>query len=60
LDWCRDQILAYSKSLRTALEARWLQLSNMTGCVPRCTVRYITLIHIVNRGRYETEQGRVE
>ena len=29
----------YNEALTTALQARWIQLQSMTGCVPRCTVR---------------------
>ena len=29
----------YNDALTTALQARWIQLLGMTGCVPKCTVR---------------------
>merc|ERR1712198_252599 len=35
----RDDIKKYSDALVTALQARWIQLQSMTGCIPKCTVR---------------------
>ena len=35
----REDISKYSESLTFTLQARWLPLSNMTGCIPKCTVR---------------------
>ena len=35
----REDIGRYNDALTAALQARWLKLQSMTGCVPRCTVR---------------------
>ena len=35
----REDIGKYNDALTEALQARWLKLQNMTGCIPKCTVR---------------------
>ena len=35
----REDIGKYNDALTAALQARWLKLQNMTGCIPKCTVR---------------------
>jgi len=39
-----EDITNYQEALNMALLARWLQLSEMTGCVPRCAVRSFSLV----------------
>ena len=35
----REDIGKYNEALTAALQARWLKLQDMTGCIPKCTVR---------------------
>ncbi|XP_023331127.1 uncharacterized protein LOC111703419 [Eurytemora carolleeae] len=51
----RADITKYSESLTMAQQARWLKLSNMTGCIPKCTVRSYTL---VEKSSTEADWGR--
>lgn len=37
----RDDIGRYNDALTKALQARWIQLQSMTGCIPKCTVRSV-------------------
>ena len=35
----REDIGSYDDALTEALQARWIKLQKMTGCIPKCTVR---------------------
>lgn len=51
----REDIGKYNDALTTALQARWLKLQNMTGCIPKCTVRTFSF---VENTKQEANWGR--